>query len=94
MSIPVAATRRTEELGRTDWAFLPHLGFGEFRSASVLFDAYYRNSDAAPAADLTWRPGPFHRALTALPVTFPKSPPWSINAAPQPQQSQSRPQPH
>ncbi|AOS64223.1 cytochrome P450 [Actinoalloteichus hymeniacidonis] len=24
-----------------------------------------------PAEDLTWRPGPFHRALTALPVRFP-----------------------
>ncbi|MCM2388791.1 cytochrome P450 [Streptomyces sp. CWNU-1] len=25
---------------------------------------------AIPAHQLTWRPGPFHRALTALPVTF------------------------
>ncbi|WP_307868271.1 cytochrome P450 [Umezawaea beigongshangensis] len=27
---------------------------------------------AVPADQLTWRPGPFHRALTALPVRFPK----------------------
>ncbi|MFD7898988.1 cytochrome P450 [Streptomyces sp. NPDC059743] len=26
------------------------------------------------AADLTWRPGPFHRTLTALPARFPPSP--------------------
>lgn len=26
---------------------------------------------AVPAEDLTWRPGPFHRALNTLPVTFP-----------------------
>jgi len=26
---------------------------------------------AVPAADLTWRHGPFHRSLSALPVTFP-----------------------
>ncbi|GGK89958.1 cytochrome P450 [Nocardia jinanensis] len=30
-----------------------------------------------PAADLTWRTGAFHRALTALPVVFPPSPPLS-----------------
>jgi cytochrome P450 len=28
-----------------------------------------------PAAELTWRTGAFHRALTALPVVFPASPP-------------------
>ncbi|CAL9597621.1 Cytochrome P450 monooxygenase PikC [Streptomyces sp. enrichment culture] len=26
---------------------------------------------AVPASELTWRPGPFHRSLSALPVTFP-----------------------
>ncbi|WP_256667936.1 cytochrome P450 [Nocardia cyriacigeorgica] len=28
--------------------------------------------------ELIWRPGPFHRALTALPVVFPPSPPLSL----------------
>ncbi|WP_280454727.1 cytochrome P450 [Nocardia brasiliensis] len=28
-----------------------------------------------PRTQLTWRPGPFHRALAALPVTFPPTPP-------------------
>jgi hypothetical protein len=27
---------------------------------------------------LGWRPGPFHRALMALPVVFPKSPPLPV----------------
>ncbi|MEU1980917.1 cytochrome P450 [Nocardia sp. NPDC019395] len=31
-----------------------------------------------PAADLTWRTGAFHRALTDLPVVFPPSPPLSV----------------
>lgn len=30
---------------------------------------------AVPERELVWRPGPFHRALTALPVVFPPSPP-------------------
>jgi cytochrome P450 len=29
---------------------------------------------AVPVDDLTWRPGPFHRALTSLPVRFPPVP--------------------
>ncbi|WP_306356678.1 MULTISPECIES: cytochrome P450 [unclassified Nocardia] len=30
---------------------------------------------AVPSDELSWRPGPFHRALTALPVTFTPAPP-------------------
>nr|WP_068016373.1 cytochrome P450 [Nocardia mexicana] len=30
---------------------------------------------AVPADELAWRPGPFHRALAALPVTFPPASP-------------------
>ncbi|WP_306363559.1 cytochrome P450 [Nocardia sp. CC227C] len=40
-----------------------------------LLDALPDISLAVPTAELTWRPGPFHRALTALPVTFTPSPP-------------------
>ncbi|MBM7438720.1 cytochrome P450 [Streptomyces sp. HB132] len=36
-----------------------------------LLDALPTMVLARPAQDLTWRPGPFHRALTHLPVTFP-----------------------
>lgn len=35
-----------------------------------LLDRIPEMSLAAPAAELVWRPGPFHRALAALPVTF------------------------
>ncbi|MEU4840620.1 cytochrome P450 [Nocardia testacea] len=43
-----------------------------------LLDALPELELAVPAADLQWRPGPFHRALSALPVTFPKSPPIRV----------------
>ncbi|WP_406233480.1 cytochrome P450 [Nocardia sp. NBC_01009] len=36
-----------------------------------LLDALPELELAIPADELVWRPGPFHRALTALPVTFP-----------------------
>ncbi|MFX0578669.1 cytochrome P450 [Nocardia nepalensis] len=43
-----------------------------------LLDALPEMRLAVPAEDLTWRPGPFQRALTALPVSFPKSTPLQI----------------
>ncbi|WP_067690107.1 cytochrome P450 [Nocardia jejuensis] len=44
-------------------------------SVDHLLDALPEMKLAVPVNGLTWRPGPFHRALTALPVTFPPSPP-------------------
>ncbi|MEV6319951.1 cytochrome P450 [Nocardia sp. NPDC051787] len=41
-----------------------------------LLDALPELRPAVPVHELTWRPGPFHRALTALPVVFPETPPW------------------
>ncbi|MBF6136322.1 cytochrome P450 [Nocardia otitidiscaviarum] len=41
-----------------------------------LLDALPDMRPAVPVADLEWRPGPFHRALAALPVVFPATPPW------------------
>ncbi|QIS01172.1 cytochrome P450 [Nocardia brasiliensis] len=43
-----------------------------------LLDALPELRLAVPAAELTWRPGPFHRALASLPVVFPKSPPLNM----------------
>ncbi|MGW4769991.1 cytochrome P450 [Nocardia sp. NPDC004278] len=43
-----------------------------------LLDALPEIRLAVPADELTWRPGPFHRALTALPAVFPKSPPLPL----------------
>ncbi|MFD5179944.1 cytochrome P450 [Nocardia sp. NPDC058379] len=40
-----------------------------------LLDALPELELAVPEAELVWRPGPFHRALAALPVRFPKTPP-------------------
>ncbi|MFB7716659.1 cytochrome P450 [Nocardia sp. NPDC056100] len=43
-----------------------------------LLDALPEIRLAVPATELTWRPGPFHRALTALPATFEPSPPLPV----------------
>ncbi|MEU8899622.1 cytochrome P450 [Nocardia sp. NPDC048505] len=43
-----------------------------------LLDALPELRLAVPAAELSWRPGPFHRALAALPVAFPPSPPLNV----------------
>ena len=43
-----------------------------------LLDALPEMRLAVPVDGLTWRPGPFHRALVALPVTFPESPPLNV----------------
>ncbi|MEW1735066.1 cytochrome P450 [Nocardia beijingensis] len=43
-----------------------------------LLDALPEIRLAVPADELSWRPGPFHRALTELPVVFPPSPPLSV----------------
>ncbi|MEU0502255.1 cytochrome P450 [Nocardia sp. NPDC005998] len=43
-----------------------------------LLDALPEMRLAAKPEELTWRPGPFHRALVSLPVTFPKSPPLAM----------------
>ncbi|MGQ4614477.1 cytochrome P450 [Nocardia sp. R7R-8] len=43
-----------------------------------LLDALPELRLAVPAEELIWRPGPFHRALTALPVVFPASPPLPV----------------
>ncbi|GAB2882119.1 cytochrome P450 [Streptomyces deserti] len=40
---------------------------------TYLLDALPEIDLAAPADELRWRPGPFHRALEALPVLFPAS---------------------
>ncbi|OQS15686.1 cytochrome [Nocardia donostiensis] len=46
-----------------------------------LLDALPEMQAALPDGTPTWRPGPFHRALTALPVTFPPTAPLNPNGA-------------
>ncbi|WP_067712731.1 cytochrome P450 [Nocardia yamanashiensis] len=69
------------------WSAGPHACPGQARIASVmivqeaidqLFDALPELRLAMPAEQLTWRPGPFHRALAAFPINFPPSPPLTI----------------
>lgn len=43
-----------------------------------LLDALPEMQLAVPQDELVWRPGPFHRAMAALPVAFPKSPPLNL----------------
>ncbi|MGV9923594.1 cytochrome P450 [Nocardia rhamnosiphila] len=43
-----------------------------------LLDALPDMELACPVTELRWRPGPFHRALTALPVTFRPAPPVTL----------------
>ncbi|MFI9406808.1 cytochrome P450 [Nocardia sp. NPDC052316] len=43
-----------------------------------LLDALPELGLAVPADELSWRPGPFHRALVSLPVVFPRSPPLNV----------------
>ncbi|MET9490384.1 MULTISPECIES: cytochrome P450 [unclassified Nocardia] len=43
-----------------------------------LLDALPELRLAIPVDELSWRPGPFHRALTALPVVFPACPPLNV----------------
>lgn len=42
-------------------------------AVSHLLDALPEMDLAVPAAELRWRPGPFHRALESLPIVFPAS---------------------
>ncbi|MGW5753039.1 cytochrome P450 [Nocardia rhamnosiphila] len=41
----------------------------------LLLDALPEMELAVPVEELSWRPGPFHRALSVLPVVFPPAPP-------------------
>ncbi|WP_327120485.1 cytochrome P450 [Nocardia sp. NBC_01730] len=43
-----------------------------------LLDALPEIQLAVPADQVVWRPGPFHRAMAALPVVFPETPPLII----------------
>ncbi|MFC4372872.1 cytochrome P450 [Nocardia halotolerans] len=44
-----------------------------------LLDALPELELAVPADELVWRPGPFHRALAGLPVSFPRTPPLTTH---------------
>ncbi len=81
----VGARAHTGNRSHLAWSAGPHACPARSMSYVIAHDAIEQLLDAipephlaVPAAELTWRPGPFHRSLTALPITFPKSPPLSV----------------
>lgn len=67
------------------WSAGPHtcpardLGYQVAQDAiDQLLDTLPEIRLAVPVERLSWRPGPFHRALSSLPVTFPASPPVRV----------------
>ncbi|MEU4596987.1 cytochrome P450 [Nocardia sp. NPDC023988] len=72
----------TDNRSHLSWSIGPHACPAKSVAYLVAQDAIDQLLDALPeirlgvsADDLTWRPGPFHRSLTALPVAFPASAP-------------------
>ncbi|WP_225725811.1 MULTISPECIES: cytochrome P450 [unclassified Nocardia] len=67
------------------WGAGPHVCPASSMAYLVAQDAIDQLLDAVPElrlavapSELSWRPGPFHRALVSLPVEFPASPPLPV----------------
>ncbi|MEV6560800.1 cytochrome P450 [Nocardia sp. NPDC051756] len=67
------------------WSVGPHACPARSMAYLIVQDAIDQLLDALPElglavapGELSWRPGPFHRALVSLPVVFPKSPPLNV----------------
>ncbi|MEV0107470.1 cytochrome P450 [Nocardia sp. NPDC050799] len=78
----IATGAYTDNRSHLSWSIGPHSCPAKSVAYLVAQDAIDQLLDAlpeirlaVPAAELTWRPGPFHRSLTALPVAFPASAP-------------------
>ncbi|MFD0364884.1 cytochrome P450 [Nocardia sp. GCM10030253] len=82
---------RTEDLSgnraHLAWGIGPHACPAQSSAYLIAQDAIDQLLDALPEMRLdlptgapTWRPGPFHRALTALPVAFPASPLLNVHS--------------
>ncbi|MFF0501281.1 cytochrome P450 [Nocardia aobensis] len=76
-----SAGDRTGNRSHLAWGAGPHACPARSAAYLIAQDAIEQLLDAlpdirlaVPAAELTWRPGPFHRALAALPVVFPPMP--------------------
>ncbi|WP_040787133.1 cytochrome P450 [Nocardia pneumoniae] len=76
---------RTASRAHLAWSVGPHACPARSAAYLVVQDAIDQLLDALPELSLavapdqlTWRPGPFHRALVSLPVVFPKSPPLTV----------------
>ncbi|MEU7634062.1 cytochrome P450 [Nocardia sp. NPDC049220] len=64
------------------WGLGPHACPARSMSYLIAQDAIDQLLDALPelelAGEITWRPGPIHRALAGLPVQFPPSAPFTV----------------
>lgn len=90
----ISAQDRTGNRSHLAWGAGPHICPAKSvayliveHGVDQLLDALPEMKLAVPATELVWRPGPFHRALSALPVTFPATPPlvtglWSFTTVP------------
>ncbi|BDT92424.1 cytochrome P450 [Nocardia sputorum] len=77
---------RTGNRSHLAWGAGPHACPARQAAYLIAQEAIDQLLDAVPdirlalaAEELTWRPGPFHRALNALPVVFPVSPRLTID---------------
>ncbi|MFE9583268.1 cytochrome P450 [Nocardia sp. NPDC006044] len=76
---------RTGNRSHLAWAAGPHACPAKSVAYLIVQDAIDQLLDALPEielavapSELVWRPGPFHRAVAALPVVFPQSPPLNM----------------
>lgn len=74
----LTGTRSAGNRAHLAWSAGPHTCPAQGQARLIASVALERLLDrlpdlglALPVGELTWRPGPFHRALAALPVTFP-----------------------
>ncbi|WP_280233183.1 cytochrome P450 [Nocardia cyriacigeorgica] len=81
----VSAGDHTGNRAHLAWGAGPHACPAQAAAYLIVQDAIDQLLDAlpeirlsVPAENLTWRPGPLHRTLAALPVTFPPTPPLPI----------------
>ncbi|WP_227983781.1 cytochrome P450 [Nocardia spumae] len=81
----IAGGDRTGNRSHLAWSAGPHACPARSVAYLVVQDAIDQLLDALPElrlavepSELSWRPGPFHRAMAALPVVFPPSPPLNL----------------
>ncbi|MEV6322920.1 cytochrome P450 [Nocardia sp. NPDC051787] len=81
----IGVGNRVDSRAHLSWSVGPHACPARSAAYLVVQDAIDQLLDALPELrlavvpnQLTWRPGPFHRALVSLPVVFPKSPPLTV----------------
>ncbi|MEV5839897.1 cytochrome P450, partial [Nocardia sp. NPDC052112] len=78
----IRTENRTGNRSHLAWGIGPHACPAQSLAYLIAKDAIDQLLDALPeirlaipADEAAWRPGPFHRSLVALPVTFPPSAP-------------------